>query len=208
MVDPQEIIAQARQGEIPETWRVFHGKRPRPVYLGCFFAFMVLLIVSVCGALATIATLVVLNIRHAQININVPIAVATVLAIALFAGVMRYRRGKKDARDPDPLLVVTPEGFVEYFLNRHRLDAVSFTELENIRLLVNADVSRDRSLKHVRLRLELHYHDGRKERWRPKAMYDEEQGAITESIFTTFTQYLKPSRQSGWPELPRKRRKR
>jgi hypothetical protein len=213
MFDPQAVINQARQDEIPEAWRVFHGKRPRPVYLGCFFAFLVLIIVTVCGALITIATLIVLTIRHAQITIGgfIPIAFSIILAIVLLAGVMGYRRGKKDAKDPDPLLVVTPEGFVEYFLNRHSLNAVSFSELENIRLLMNASFSRDRSLKNLRLQMELHYHDGRKERWKPKAMYDEEQDAITESIFTAFTQHLKPSRQPGWPELPklpRKRRKR
>lgn len=203
MFDPQAVINQAMLGEVPDEWQVFYGKRPSPVSMGCFFAFVILLILGACSFLALFVTQLILNLRHAQYSITtlIPIIGPIVLALVLVAGIWGYFTGRKDARDPDPLLVVTPEGFVEYFLSRHPLKAVSFAKLETIIVQVRGKIRRDRLLTRLRLWLELHYPDGRVERWRSKGMYGEQEDLITQSIALAFSEYARPRKKQ-------KRRKR
>jgi hypothetical protein len=167
------------------------------------FAFVILLILGACSFLALFVTQLILNLRHAQYSITtlIPIIGPIVLALVLVAGIWGYFTGRKDARDPDPLLVVTPEGFVEYFLSRHPLNAVSFAKLETIIVQVRGKIRRDRLLTRLRLWLELHYPDGRVERWRSKGMYGEQKDLITQSIALAFSEYARPRKKQ-------KRRKR
>lgn len=78
MTDPRTILWQARQGSLPEGWRVFTKKR---------------------GKLSG------------------------------------FLRGS--SQDPDPLLVITPDGAVEYVNERKPLTVVNFNELAGIALQVH-----------------------------------------------------------------------
>lgn len=203
MIDPQTIITQARVGEVPADWEVFHGERPRPLAMGCFLFVIVLGILTLCSACATIPTLVVFNIRHSQFDFGsfLHIAVPVGLAIALLVGILAYMRTRREAKDPQPLLVVTPEGFVEYFLARHPIKAVSFAELETIIVDLDARIRPNLTLKKLRLRLELHYPGGKVERWRPKGVYDVPEELISGSIMFAYTEYTEPERAAR--ELPK-----
>ncbi len=213
MFDPQTVINQAMLGETPTDWDVFHGKRPSPLSMGCFFAFVIPLFVGVLALVALLLTQLVFNLLHVPVSVTtfIPVIGLIILVIVLFAGLWGYSTGKKDARDPDPLLVVTPEGFVEYFLSRHSLNAVSFTELDTIMIQMSANIRRNMSITRLRVWLELHYPDGRVERWKPKGMYGEDEDLITQSISTAFTEYANPRKESVRPSqeytLPRKRRR-
>lgn len=80
MTDPRTILWQARQGSLPEGWRVFTKKR---------------------GKLSG------------------------------------FLRGS--SQDPDPLLVITPDGAVEYVNERKPLTVVNFNEPAGITLQVHGE---------------------------------------------------------------------
>ncbi len=220
MFDPQAVISQAMLGETPADWEVFHGKRPSPLSMGCFFAFVIPLFVGMFAIVAMLVTQLVFNLLHVHLNVTsfIPIVGLIILVIVLLAGLWGYSTGKKDARNPDPLLVVTPEGFVEYFLSRHSLNAVSFTALDTIMIQMRANIRRNMSITKLRVWLELHYPDGRVKKWKPKGMYGDNEDVIVQSIVTAFTDYAHPPKEYTSPReeyagpgkeygRPRKRRR-
>lgn len=72
-----------------------------------------------------------------------------------------FFRGTSD--DPDPLLVITPDGAVEYISERKPLSVVHFHELAGMKLRV----STSDSSPFVTTWIDLRYRDGSKKRWRP-----------------------------------------
>ncbi len=88
-------------------------------------------------------------------------------------------------QDPDPLLVLTPEGVVEYSNSKHNLAVVDFFAVRDIALKVSGSSSSDSTLVSITLWIDIHYVDGSKDRWRPKARYDESY-ALFQSFIMAF----------------------
>src|SRR5215472_10210271 len=67
--------------------------------------------------------------------------------------------------DPDPLLVITPDGVVEYVDSKKPVAVIEYENLARIRLRVTGNSFRDSTMVHLHVWLDLHYHDGRKSKW-------------------------------------------
>ncbi|MER5192871.1 hypothetical protein ACWD3J_04700 [Streptomyces sp. NPDC002755] len=105
--DPRTVLRQARQGPVPEDWRVFTKKRGK---------------------------------------------------------VSGFLRGT--SHDPDPLLVVTPDGAIEYASEDKPLTIVDFRDLTGITLRVNGQSFSDSSRVSLAVWIDLAHRDGRKTKWR------------------------------------------
>jgi hypothetical protein len=68
--------------------------------------------------------------------------------------------------DPDPLLVITPDGVAEYTDSRKPAAAVDFDSLSRIMLRVSGSTFSDSIQVRLDVWLDLHYRDGRKSKWR------------------------------------------
>ena len=68
--------------------------------------------------------------------------------------------------DPDPLLVITPEGVVEFVDNRKGIQIVDFNQLSDIALQVKGHSFSDSSIVTLDVWLDLRFRDGRKQKWR------------------------------------------
>ena len=68
--------------------------------------------------------------------------------------------------DPDPLLVITPGGVVEYVDSRKGVAVVDFDHLSSIRLRVSGSSFSDSTMVTLDVWLDVHYRDGRKSKWR------------------------------------------
>ena len=68
--------------------------------------------------------------------------------------------------DPDPLLVITPAGVVEYVDSKKPVTAVDFASLSRITLRVSGSTFSDSIQVRLDVWLDLHYRDGRKSKWR------------------------------------------
>jgi hypothetical protein len=79
---------------------------------------------------------------------------------------------RRTSNDPDPLLVLTPEGVVEYIDEKKPLIVIDFYNLLGISLQVRGSSSSDSM--HVRLDVwvDLQYLNGTKEKWRPSSFQD------------------------------------
>ena len=69
--------------------------------------------------------------------------------------------------DPDPLLVITPDGVVEYIDSKKPAVVVDFESLSQIRLRVSGSTFSDSTQVRLDVWLDLHYRDGRTSKWRP-----------------------------------------
>lgn len=68
--------------------------------------------------------------------------------------------------DPDPLLVITPDGVVEYADSKKPAVVVDFDSLSSVRLQVSGSSFSDSTLVRLDVWLDLRYRDGRKSKWR------------------------------------------
>jgi hypothetical protein len=75
-----------------------------------------------------------------------------------------FLRGTSD--DPDPLLVITPEGVVEFADNRKGLLVLDFDQLSDVTLRVQGSSFSDSTIVNLDVWLDLRFRDGRKQKWR------------------------------------------
>lgn len=68
--------------------------------------------------------------------------------------------------DPDPLLVITPDGVVEYADSKKPVTVIDFGSLARIRLRVSGSTFSDSMHVVLDVWLDLHYRDGRTSKWR------------------------------------------
>jgi hypothetical protein len=68
--------------------------------------------------------------------------------------------------DPDPLLVITTDGVVEYIDSKKPAAVVDFGHLSQIRLRVSGSTFSDSIQVRLDVWLDLNYRDGRKSKWR------------------------------------------
>ena len=77
------------------------------------------------------------------------------------------------SHDPDPMLVVTPDGVVVYEDQKKPLIAIDFAELESIELRGNATTQSDTAHASLHAWLDLHYSDGHQAKWEPSSFKDD-----------------------------------
>jgi hypothetical protein len=76
------------------------------------------------------------------------------------------------SHDPDPLLVITPDGAVENANERKPLSVVDFHDLAEMTLQVHGHSFSDSTLVTLDVWIDLHYRDGRKAKWRSASFAD------------------------------------
>ncbi|MFC5144695.1 hypothetical protein [Streptomyces aureoversilis] len=116
MTDPRTILGQARQGPVPDNWRVFTKKRGK---------------------------------------------------------VSGFLRGT--SHDPNPLLVITLDGVIEYMNESKPLAIVNFHDLARITLHVDGRSFSDSSIVNLSVWIDLHHRDGRKAKWQSASFADDMQ---------------------------------
>jgi hypothetical protein len=75
--------------------------------------------------------------------------------------------------DPDPLLVITPEGVVEFVDNQKGILVVDFDQLSEVALRVRGSSFSDSMIVNLEVWLDLRFRDGRKQKWRSSTFADD-----------------------------------
>jgi hypothetical protein len=76
------------------------------------------------------------------------------------------------SHDPDPLLVIIPDGAIEHANERKPLTVVNFDELAGMTLRVRGSSFSDSTIVTLDVWIDLHYRDGRKTKWRSTSFAD------------------------------------
>jgi hypothetical protein len=82
-----------------------------------------------------------------------------------------FLRGSSN--DPDPLLVITPDGAIEYANERKPFAVLNFNDLAGIALRVRGTSFSDSTIVTLDVWIDLHYRDGRKAKWRSTSFADD-----------------------------------
>ena len=83
--------------------------------------------------------------------------------------------------DPDPMLVITPAGVVEYVDDKKPIAVVDFDALARISLRISGSSFSDSTIVHISVWLDLHYRDGQKSKWR-SASFASQYGSVQSFI--------------------------
>jgi hypothetical protein len=75
--------------------------------------------------------------------------------------------------DPDPLLVITLDGVVEYISSKKPVAVVEFKSLSSVRLRVSGSSSSDSMHVNLSVWLDVHDRSGRKSKWRSASFADQ-----------------------------------
>lgn len=96
-------------------------------------------------------------------------------AWTVFTGKRGAVRGffTRTSGDPDPLVVVTPDGVVEYRSERKPVGVVVFDHLAGIALRARASTMSDSMHATLSVWLDLRYRDGRTVKWQAPSVDDE-----------------------------------
>jgi hypothetical protein len=75
--------------------------------------------------------------------------------------------------DPDPLLVITPEGVAEFVDHRKGVHVVDFDHLSEAALRVRGSSFSDSMIVNLEVWLDLRFRDGRKQKWQSSNFADD-----------------------------------
>ena len=101
------------------------------------------------------------------------------------------------SQDPDPLLVITPDGAIEYANERKPLTVLNFYDLAEITLRVRGSSFSDSTLVSLDVWIDLHYRDGTKTKWRSTSFADNLQRIQCLSKRTAPTRHFENARRSN-----------
>jgi hypothetical protein len=195
MLSPEAIIQQVWQKIVPSDWKIIRGKRRSALasgvtaaaWTGGLIVFLTMLAVAISAVIHASR----LGKSWPSLNDIVAPGSATIagypalavggvaaLALALLAGtIAAVMAARRNAGDPDPVIVLLPYGFVEYVSQREPIIGILYAQVAHINVSLQtrrhtwSNLSGDQlqTARRSRLWLALLYHDGHTERWKPRA---------------------------------------
>lgn len=229
----QEALNLVWQQRAPTSWQQFRGTRTpeSSIWLaGCGAA----LILAVGFGIAGIASLWLIypfyvngpgeHYRHAALLSGVSpssywlvvagIVVGLALLLAIMVGLSAARQNREDRANPAPLLLVLPEGWVQYINRRDKAQAIAFAELKHLRegiassqeeITTLADLQKGKgrfrrsttksssNKSHAGPWLDLAWREGDRKDWEPDKCFDKPE-AICQAILTAYQGYVARSK--------------
>jgi hypothetical protein len=216
MIESNAVVQQVWQGIVPTTWQTIHGKRRSAFAVGCSAIFVTLVLLFILG----VGSVVLIGFLHAgsvtpsdqpstfflnpaalgsSTIAGYPAAAVVggaALAFALLVGIIAGLFAARDARDPDPLIVLLPDGFVEYVSHRKPIIGVPYAALADIDLRVRKSTTTSvnpatgvrTTSTSTRIWLDLRYRNGHTERWAPRANFGSRLGTC-QIILKAYSRY-------------------
>ncbi len=216
MMNPEAVVQQVWQQIVPADWRIIRGKRRSAFVVGCFATFFTLVLLFILGVGAVVLTGFLhfgagSELEQPPASLLNPtdpgsstiagypaLAVlgSAALAVAVLVGVIAGLIAGRDSGDPDPFIVLLPAGFVEYVSRRKPIIGISYAEIADIDLRVrttrssstNPNTGVSTTTTRTRIWLDLHYRNGRTERWEPRANFGPRE-SICQTIIKAYSRY-------------------
>jgi hypothetical protein len=183
MIDAEAVLAQAEQGQVPGTWRVFYAKKPASALIGILYGLSILLVLWIAiGASAAYFLAFPLNLNSFLANYLVRVALVVAVVISVVCGVLTAARAAIRARHT--LLVVMPDRVVQRIgIARQSLKTLSYADIASLKMKTYTASNSTR----VTIFIEVHYADGRTARWVPAPGPADE---IAQLIIAGHVQYM------------------
>lgn len=203
MQNPEALLAAAKSGGIPATWRVLRPKRSYPAGAGCLGAFVMFFILF-AGAILSFILLVALDSSNHSLGsfnassptdfftslfpVSLPVLIGGGVVLIIVVGLLSAMRAI--TRIPYSYFVFTPEGAVQA-TGPKKITAIDYAAIDliNTRISVNTTTYRDSrtgavtgSSRSVSVWGELHYRNGRTARFKPASRFGSPESIIQRLI--------------------------
>jgi len=212
MIQPDKIIEQAQQGELPVTWRVFRGKG-QPVLSAILVGIFISVLATICGSpCATYASLADFmnefrlllpaknnfpsfmliypgpsSPRAGGYHLFLQTGGLVVLVAVLIGTVLAVLTYNQHLQNLNSLLVITPEGVVEcvYYQQpqKRQWKVLDFSMISSLKLQLTA------SRSSTSFWLDVQQRDGTWTRWPLDARFDRPE-AIAQYIIEAHTRFM------------------
>lgn len=203
MQNPEAILAAAKNGGIPATWRVLRPKGSYPVGAGCLGAFVMFFILFAGTILSFIAAGFSAVSGHntggfnasnpvdffsSFLPVSLPVLIGGGVALIIVVGLLSAMRAV--TRIPYSYFVFTPEGAVQA-TGPKKVTAIDYAAIDliNTRVSVNTTTYRNAQTgavtgqsRSVSVWGELHYLGGRTVRFRPASRFGSAESIIQRLI--------------------------
>ncbi len=168
MFEPEAILYRVWQRDVPPGWYVYPRWRLRVWMVGCALSLLVII-----AALLPLPFAPNFWLRTTAVFLSVILVAIVGGSLCLVVGA-RQGLDFPVSRNPDGVLVVTPEGVVEYVSTRVPIYTLPFAEIEEI----------ERHREGERAWLEVISLDGSEAEWTPRARFGSKgQEYLYEEIF-------------------------
>jgi hypothetical protein len=196
MLNPQTIVEQVWQRIVPTDWRIIRGKRrssfslaARTTLITCALLVLALLLAAGISLVlrARQAGQAALALEDVASLAATPLAgypagavgLVGVAALSLLVGLLTWIiSARRHAGDPDPVIVLVPEGFVEYVSQRQPIIGIRYAKVAAVEVgqgkkqrQATIPGAASQASTRSKLWLYLRYHDGTTDRWRPRANF-------------------------------------
>lgn len=208
----KEALDLVWQQQPPASWQVFQGKKTPS---SCSLLFLFAVFIPLFCPVAAFVALIVLKggysegkapyqIHHPPIwpDLNAPlyclISVAIIIGLVLTLVLIgNARAARRERKQSAPILIVLPEGWVEYVGWRDSIVSVAFAELADLQretapsqgITTLAELRGKAPLPASDTGLVLTFPDGKKETWEPRINCDAPT-AICQAILVAYSHYL------------------
>ncbi len=194
LLDPRAVVSEVQQGKIQATWQVFHS---RPVieqelpFIEPLMSIRNIAIILLIMSSVVYGTLRLSGGEETSLLISFSAILFFLFLSSLYIGVTELTKRRRvnilqeSPLAPHALLILTPEGFVEFIDNDAEIDYVYFPDLTSVILPPDNDSSQ----------LELSYANGQKVRWSPRAYFGLPND-IAHDIIKSFIKYLELRNQA------------
>jgi hypothetical protein len=215
MAGPEAIIEQVWHQIVPTDWKIIRGRRrsafaigrAAAAWTGAASVLLVIAAAVISAALrasasgrqrSSLSDLLAASSTTLAGYPALAVAACAALALTLLAGVVvTVITARRHAGDPEPVIVLLPQGFVEYVSQRQPIIGVLYAEVAavDVRQRNNRRIQGYQAGEQLQLAargkswLDLRYHDGRQERWRPRADFGPP-GRLYEMIIKAHALYV------------------
>jgi len=196
MQNPEAILAAAKSGSVPATWRVLRPKGSYPAGAGCggafvgFFILFLGIIVSFFIRVISEATSHSTDGFNASdpgafftsfLPVSLPVLIGGGVGLIVVVGLLNAMRAI--SRIPYSYFVFTPEGAVQA-TGPKKITAIDYgaIDLINTRISVTTTTNQNSSSTTVSVWGELHYVDGRTVRFRPASRFGSAESIVQRLI--------------------------
>jgi hypothetical protein len=184
MIDSEAILAQAEQGQIPDTWHVFHAEKSSPFWTATLsgLAILFLLWISIGALTAYLLAFPPLNMNLVLASTLIRVALVVAVVVAVAAGIFIAARAV--SRAEHTLLVVLPDGVVQRIgTSRKSIRTIFYGDIADMKMKVRSTSNTAR----VPISIELQHLDGRTERWVPAPGPADE---VAQLVIAGYAQYV------------------
>jgi hypothetical protein len=180
MIESQEALKLVWQQQAPPDWQIWQGKRDSPMTAGLGTFVGTLGALGFCVCCASGITEIVARPAFTKHPLWLLVVGGAVLGSALIVGSVVGLRFAHRRNDPNPVLILRPEGVIEYVSQDKPTIGIPFAEVAELSITSSATTTSATSIlgrlsttsNLNSVHAQIVYRDGHQDSWQPRSTFE------------------------------------